>query len=285
MLSKIYLEITDVCNLNCSFCPGTRRPPRFISPEDFDTLTDKLVGKTEYLYLHLMGEPTLHPALGELMDIAAAKGFRLCITTNALLLPERGSVILSRAPSVYKISLSLHSAEANGFGGERFDRYVSDSIAFQRAAASLGIISVIRLWNEGEDGENSMNPLILNALRREYPDEWVPVRLGSRMAPKCYLEWGERFVWPDSFDSGIPSPDLGESRFCYAIRDHVGVLCDGTVVPCCLDRNGELALGNLFDGELDDILASERAVRLLSGFSNRRVTEELCRSCGFSARF
>ena len=111
-LKKVYLEITNVCNLRCDFCPGTRRPQGFLSPEDFSVLAQKLRPHTEYLYLHLMGEPLLHPQLPKLLDIAAGLGFQVNLTTNGTLLPQRAS-LLCQSPAVRKVSVSLHSFEGN----------------------------------------------------------------------------------------------------------------------------------------------------------------------------
>ena len=112
MLKQAYLEITNVCNLNCAFCPGTRREKRFMSPEEFRLLSAKLKGNAEFLYFHLMGEPLLHPALPELLRTADALDFRVNITTNGTLLPQR-SKLLATAPTVRKGSISLHSQEAS----------------------------------------------------------------------------------------------------------------------------------------------------------------------------
>ena len=82
MLKRAYIEITNVCNLRCSFCPGTGRKGEFMTPERFRRLAEKLRGHVKYLYLHVMGEPMLHPWLGELLAIAADLDFRTCLTTN-----------------------------------------------------------------------------------------------------------------------------------------------------------------------------------------------------------
>ena len=104
MLKRVYLEITNVCNLACSFCPGTTREGRFMSEEDLVRLLEKLRGETQYLYFHLMGEPLLHPSLGRFLTLAGEKGFRVILTTNGTLLPERGQTLLE-APALYKINL------------------------------------------------------------------------------------------------------------------------------------------------------------------------------------
>ena len=83
----------------------------------------------------------------------------------------------------------------------------------------------------------------------------------------------------------MTAPDGGEKVFCYGLRDQLGVLCDGTVVPCCLDHEGDIVLGNLFQEDLDAILASPRAQAIYRGFSDGKAAEELCRRCGYARRF
>ena len=137
-LRKAYLEITNVCNLACDFCPGTRRVPGFLSPEGFRTLAGRLRPHTDYLYLHLMGEPLLHPQLGVLLEEADALGFRVMLTTNGTLLRQREALLLG-SPAVEKVSVSVHSFEGNGGAGEDLEGYLDGCIAFARAAAGAGV--------------------------------------------------------------------------------------------------------------------------------------------------
>lgn len=133
---KAYLEITNVCNLSCSFCPGTRREKRFMTPNEFETLSRKLRGQVEYLYLHLMGEPLLHPQLEEILGIAARQGFRVIITTNGTLLDRRGELLVS-SQAVYKVNLSLQSFEGNGAAEpDGYVRLCADFAAKMSAAGS-----------------------------------------------------------------------------------------------------------------------------------------------------
>ena len=277
MLDKIYLEITNVCNLDCSFCHKTKRQKKFMSREEFDALTDKLQGKAKYLYFHLMGEPTLHPHLPEFLDIAKAKGFLPIITTNGSLLSLKGDALLDHIP--YKISISLHAPEANAAFCDK--GYLSSCIDFAKKAAEKECIIALRLWNLGSDADNSE---ILATLHEAFPGEWTQVRRGAgeRMAHKIFLEWGERFEWPDAIAAQNAQNDRA---FCYALRDHVGVLVDGTVVPCCLDADGAIPLGNLTVKNFEDIISSPRARAIYDGFSRRYAQEPLCRSCGFVKRF
>ena len=279
-LKKAYLEITNVCGLRCSFCPGTGRKAGFLAPEDFRTLAGRLRPHTEYLYLHLMGEPMLHPQLGQLLDIAGELGFRVMITTNGTLLPRRGGLLLA-SPAVEKVSISLHSFEGNEGGGALED-YLSGCLSFAGAAGAAGKKCALRLWNlDGEDtrGANSRNGEILGQIEGAFPKPWKAGHRGTTLAPNVFLEWGERFEWPDLNARERPP------RFCMGLRDQVEVLWDGTVVPCCLDHEGDIPLGDLYEQSLEEILSTPRARAIYDGFSQGRAAEELCRRCGYAGRF
>ena len=278
MFKRVYVEITNVCNLSCVFCPGTAREKRFLSPEEFRVMARKLRDHTRYLYFHVMGEPLLHPQLAELLAIAAEQGFRVCLTTNGTLLPEKAAVLLS-SPALHKVSISLHSFEGNN-GGDMTD-YLTAVWKFCTAAAEKGVLCALRLWNEG--GAQARNAGILSffsAAVGQKVENQPPDRAGNRrLAPGVYLESAQKFDWP--------APDAAERgvQFCHALRQQMAVLCDGTVVPCCLDGEGRMALGNLLTQELPDILNTPRARAIREGFSRRAPSEDLCRRCGYAARF
>lgn len=276
MLKRAYIEITNVCNLRCTFCPGTRRAGRSLPPEAFRELAEKLRGHVSYVYLHVMGEPLLHPRLEEILDIAAGLGLRVCITTNGTLLGERAPLLLA-SPALHKISVSLHSAEG---GGDLTD-YLTPVWDYVTRAAKRGTICALRLWNMGVEG--TRNEEILSFLEAKLgvpPLELPQPRHGSwRLRERLYLERAERFDWPD-----LDAPEAG-TKFCLGLRDQAAVLVDGTVVPCCLDHEGDVPLGNLLEQDLEEILRSDRARAVYEGFSRGRPAEELCRRCGFARRF
>ncbi len=272
---KVYLEISNICNLGCRFCPGTRRTPRVMSTAELEALLPKLRPYTDYLYFHLMGEPLLHPQLETFLHLAGNAGFRVILTTNGTLLAKQRHILLS-APALHKVNISLHAFESNDLAVP-FDTYLSDCFTFGQAANGK-MLTVYRLWNQG--GEDARNQQILDTMHRFFHDPWVRERLGTRIAERTYLEYGDKFDWPD-----LSAPEGSAAMFCHGLRDQLGVLCDGTVVPCCLDHEGDLALGNLFTQSMEDILAAPRAKAIYAGFSNRQAAEELCRRCGYARRF
>ena len=272
---KVYLEISNICNLSCRFCPGTKRPKKSLTEEELSVLLPKLRPYTDFLYFHLMGEPLLHKSLERFLELAGQHGFKVILTTNGTLLKKQQEMLL-RSPALHKINISLHAFEANDLAVP-FEEYLSDCFAFGQAAAGQKLV-VYRLWNQG--GENAQNTEILDTMHRYFPQEWIQERHGIRIADRTYLEYGDKFDWPD-----LSAPEGSGRIFCYGLRDQLGVLCDGTVVPCCLDHDGDLALGNLLTQNLDEILESPRAKAIYDGFSSREAAEELCRKCGYARRF
>jgi len=272
---KVYLEISNLCNLSCRFCPGTKRTKKAMTEEEFSTLLPKIRPYADYLYFHLMGEPLLHPRLERFLEMAGEQGFKVILTTNGTLLKSKQEMLLS-SPALHKLNISLHAFEANDLAVP-FAQYLNDCFAFGKASNGQKLV-VYRLWNQG--GEDAQNVQILDAMRKYFPGNWVKERLGTRIADRTYLEYGDKFDWPDL------SAAEGDSRvFCYGLRDQLGILCDGTVVPCCLDHDGDLALGNLLIQNMDEILNSPRAKAIYEGFSHREAAEELCRKCGYARRF
>ena len=272
---KVYLEISNVCNLHCAFCPGTQRMSHIMSEEAFASLLPKLRPYTDFLYFHLMGEPLLHPQLARFLELARQWDFKVILTTNGTLLTKQKEVLLN-APALHKLNISLHAFEANDLEVS-FQQYLHDCFAYAQAAEG-NKLTVFRLWNQG--GADALNNSILAELEAHFPKPWQESRRGIRIAQKVFLEYGDKFDWPD-----LHASDLGNKVFCYGLRDQIGVLCDGTVVPCCLDHEGDLSLGNLFQQELEEILENPRAKAIYEGFVHRKASEELCRKCGYARRF
>ena len=272
--SRAYIEITNICNRNCSFCPGTKRPHRAMTLDEFKTVAGALVGITDYIYFHVMGEPLTHKLLPDFIKYAAAKGFKCCITTNGTLVKSRGAELI--ASGVYKVNLSVHSFEEGE--DDEYNRYINELCEFADMASGAGVLTVLRLWNKGHDG--GRNDKTLEILKKRLDGEWKWGTRGARIRHKLHLEYGDRFEWPDR------EAPLGTDRvFCYGLRDHFGILSDGTVIPCCLDREGVINLGNVFETPLAEILDSERAKNILEGFDRRCAVEDLCRRCGYARRF
>lgn len=275
MYPRAYIEITNICNRACTFCPGTKREKRRMTKDEFAIILDKLQGITNYIYLHVMGEPLTHPDLCDFIAMADARGIKCGITTNGTLLEKRGDELLTSA--LHKINVSIHSFESGT--REEYLRYINSCIEFADKSSSHGILTVLRLWNRGFDEGRNIDTL---AILREYfrDGDWREGPNDIRIRQKLYIDYGDRFDWPDT-----SKEELGDRVFCHGLKTHFGILVDGRVVPCCLDREAAIELGNVFEDDLNAVLTSERAERMREGFKCKKATEELCRKCGYARRF
>ena len=274
MYQRAYVEITNICNMHCSFCHGHHRPLKQMTREEFSQVLQQLQGHTEYIYYHLMGEPLTHPLLPDFIRMAKEKGFHSMITTNGTLLRSRGMALLEAGAE--KVSISLHSFEEDNESGYR--SYLQQVAEFADMATKKGMIVNFRLWNRGADA--GRNDIVLDFLHDFFPDTWTENTRGYRFRDKLFLEWGDRFTWPDE-----KNPETQGQLTCYGMRSQFGILCDGTVVPCCLDSEGVINLGNLFTQNLGEILESPRASAIAEGFRNHKAVEDLCRRCPFAEKF
>ena len=282
---KVYIEITNVCNLNCNFCPKTSRKLKFMDRKCFEHIIKNVKPYTDHVYFHLMGEPFLNKELKQFLAISQENLLKVNITTNGTLIREFKDILLNSL-ALRQVNISLHSFEANE-ENISFNEYIDEIINFAKEASEkTDIITSLRLWNLDTkySASNNMNIDIFKFLEQNFElkcdlREVLKEKNSFKLKNNVYLSMGEKFKWPSLKDE-----ELGERVFCYGLRDQVGILVDGTVVPCCLDSEGSIALGNVFENTLEEILNSKRAMDIYNGFSGRRAVEKLCKKCGFINR-
>ena len=282
---KIYIETTNVCNLNCNFCPKTSRKYEFMDEASFEKIIKSIKGYTDHVYFHLMGEPFLNKNLKRFLEISGDNGLKVNITTNGTLINEVKDVLIN-STSLRQINISLHSFEANN-NCKDFSEYIYNIIEFIKEASSkTNIICSLRLWNlDGKyKANNNLNVDIFKLFEDEFNldvdiHEIFKEKNSFKLKDRVYISMGEKFKWPSLKDE-----ELGERVFCYGLRDQIGILVDGTVVPCCLDSEGSIPLGNIFKEDLGTIINSDRAKSIYDGFSGRKAVEDLCKKCGFINR-
>lgn len=285
---KFYIEITNVCNLSCSFCPQTKRPPDFIKVDTFSKILDEIKPYTDYLYIHVKGEPLLHPEIDRLLDISYEKGFKVNITTNGTLINKAKDKILMK-PALRQVNFSLHSFDGNQNSNNK-EEYVKNIISFAKDAVDkTNIFIALRLWNLDKDNatnsQRKRNSPILRIIQNEFKlnynieERFIPGS-GIKIMERIYLNQDIEFKWPD-----LKEEEDGGKGFCYGLRNQAAILVDGTVVPCCLDGEGIINLGNINNSHFSEIIESSRAKDIVNGFSNRKAVEELCRKCGYRKKF
>ncbi|MBD7944287.1 radical SAM/SPASM domain-containing protein [Psychrobacillus sp. FSL K6-2684] len=284
---KMYIEITSVCNLACSFCPPTARKANIIKLDAFNNILDQIKDHTRYIYLHVKGEPLLHARIDQLLDAAHAKGFKVNITTNGTLIKKNREKLLGK-PALRQINFSLHSFDGHE-GSENREKYLGDILEFVRDSRENNTIISYRLWNLQQDQVSDLvqrrNRETLEILENEYNldfkiEEKVQPGKGIKIAPNVFLNQDHEFQWPS-----LQAPEDDGKGFCHALRSQAAILVDGTVVPCCLDGEGVINLGNVNKTPFSEIIESERANALYDGFTRREAVEEMCRKCGYRQRF
>ncbi len=285
---KVYIEITNICNLACEFCPQTIRQPEFMKLEVFSNILDQIKSYTDYIYFHVKGEPLLHPEIDKFLDLSYEKGFKVNITTNGTLINKAKDKLLLK-PSLRQINFSLHSFDGN-HGLQNKDEYINNIILFiKEAVDKTDTLISLRLWNLDEDNitnlQRKRNRQILDIIESSFDLDYkieeivIPSR-GIKIADRVYLNQDYEFKWPDLKEI----EDEGRG-FCYGLKSHVAILVDGTVVPCCLDGEGIINLGNINKALFSEIIESDRAKNIVNGFSRRQAVEELCRRCSYRKRF
>ena len=286
MFEKIYIELSNICNLQCAFCPEVVREKKIMRPADFKKIALQAKPLTKQICLHLMGEPLAHPDFSEIMDIADALGLKIFLTTNGTLLKRHFEKLL-RWRALEQINFSVHSFFANPKKISLVD-YLSPILSFCNQAHEIKANYYInlRLWNlEKTNTQNDQNIQILELLNTHFQTqltEKIDVRLNKskKILNKIYLHFDTEFIWPDLHQALRSSEGT-----CYGLRQQLAIHANGDVVPCCLDKESILKLGNVHKSSLTNIMACERATQIKSGFERYELVEELCQKCQYADRF
>ncbi|MGN1338469.1 MAG: radical SAM/SPASM domain-containing protein [Candidatus Coprovivens sp.] len=262
MFKKVYVEITNNCNLNCSFCNGNKRRKKFIDIDEFKIILDKLDGFTKYLYFHVMGEPLLHPKINELIDLASQK-YYVNITSNGYLINR-----IKDNKNIRQLNISLHSFNVKN--NKSLDDYMNDIFDIVDCLVKNNTYIKYRLWVNCVDKDKIINKLV------EKYDVLIKNEKQYKLSDNVYFEVEEEFIWPN-----LDNDYYSKVGSCMGCRTHIGILVDGTVIPCCLDSNGIINLGNIYKDNLSDIINGDLFQTIKNGFLNNKKCHELCRKCNF----
>lgn len=272
---KVYIEITNNCNLSCSFCKNNKREKKFMTKNQFNTIVEKIKPYTKYVYLHVKGEPLLHPDLDEILKICDTNDLLVNITTNGTLLKNKQKVLLQHK-CIRQINVSLHCEQD-------LPNYYENVFSCCKELAKNIYISY-RLWTLNNYKLDKKSTIIVDKITDFYHLSTGTVEklyndASIKIDNNTFVDKENLFSWPDL------NSDDDSNGFCYGLKTHIGILVDGTVVPCCLDGEGIITLGNIYDNSLDDILNSNRTKRIIEGFKNNKCSEKLCLKCKFKNRF
>lgn len=273
---SIYVEITNICNLNCSFCSQDNLEKKSITTNQFEHILKEINNYTDYIYLHVKGEPLLHQNLDEILDLCEKYNKQVNITTNGTLL--KSSIdILKNSKIIRQINISLHS--------ENNKEHYLDEIFEVSKQLSENIIIVYRFWTLKNLKLNTKSTQIVEKIIKNYnlSTEIVDKIYSDeniKIANNIYISKDNLFIWPD-----LNNFYYKEQGYCHALKTHIAILVDGTVIPCCLDSKGIINLGNIYQEKFTDILNEQRTINIRNNFNNRKCSEELCKHCSFKERF
>lgn len=272
---KIYVEITNNCNLNCSFCSEISKVKKEMSEEEFETIINKIKDYTKYIYLHVKGEPLLHSKLDKLLKTCDDNNMLVNITTNGTLLKERKEILLNHK-SIRQINISLHS--------ENNKKNYFNDVFNTSNELSKNIYINYRIWTLNDSKLNKESTIVVNKIKNYYnlsTDFVDKIKSNNNITidKNIFLNVSNLFIWPDE------SLGLDIDAKCYGLIDQIGILVDGTVVPCCLDSNGVINLGNIYDESLDEIINKKISKDIIKGFKNNKSVCKLCKNCNFRERF
>ena len=271
---RIYIEITNNCNLNCSFCSEVLKPRRNMSLEEFEVILNKIKDYTDYIYLHVKGEPLIHKDIIEFINLADKYNLKVNLTTNGVLF-DKYAKELGKCSNLNKINFSLHSENNKS----NYLEDIFDNIKYLSKDTTV----IYRLWTLKNNELDEKSTKIVDKIKEYYnlSPETVDKIINTtniKISSTIYVDKDNEFEWPTINNHK-------SDGFCYGLTTHIAILVDGTVVPCCLDSNGIIELGNIFNTNLEDIINSDRYQNLLKSLRDRKPCEELCKSCLFKERF
>lgn len=277
MFKKIYIEITNICNLKCKFCPETKRNKMFMNVDDFEKIIHKTYMYTNLVCLHVKGEPLLHHKLQDILKILEKYNLKVNITTNGTLIKQQLE-ILKNSKSIRQINISLHSFTQNEMLNKQ---YLQD--IFESVEQLENVIISYRLWNLKNIDKNDVNNDIIKSIEEYYNIKGLKQQLIEneflKIKEKIFINQDIEFTWPD-----LNKEKIIEKGRCLALKEQIAILVDGTVVPCCLDNNGDIPLGNILEESMEEILAKSQSKKIKKNFENSVITCKLCNTCGFLKR-
>ncbi|WP_295069311.1 SPASM domain-containing protein [uncultured Fibrobacter sp.] len=294
-MNSVYIEITNVCNLHCSFCPCGKEPTNrtFMDSKLFETCIAGVqeIGATN-VYFHVLGEPTLHPGFVHYLKKLEQTPLKLTLTTNGTTIERTGRQILA-SPAVRQVNFSTHAYAE--LPRETAERYLQNVLDF----CSLAIIERpdlyinLRLWNVGAEEASSWNSYMLKRIHETFGVDITPGHFCSRhksfnITGRLYLHEDTRFEWPSIDERTGKALQTRDERFagtCRALDTHVAILHDGRVVACCLDHSGQITLGHIDKQSLAEIINNPIAQNIKEGFAQHELRHPFCQTCSFCKRF
>lgn len=280
--NKIYIELTNVCGLKCTFCPTKKSKPSKIDLDSFDTILLQVKNYTNIITFHIFGDPLTLSNLQDYLDITQKHNLKVEITTTGYFLKNFNLEVFLH-PAIRQINFSLNSYNKNEMK-ITLEEYLEPMFHLCNLKLQKKIHNFInfRLWNlDDTKSEDNFNKNIFALLEKQFNInlENINYEKSIRLENQILLDFDTYFQWP-SLQSNHHS-----HGFCHGLSSHIGILSNGTVVPCCLDGFGIINLGNILTEDLNTILTNDRSVNIINNFKKNISSELLCQKCTYKERF
>ncbi|WP_145980449.1 radical SAM/SPASM domain-containing protein [Helicobacter mustelae] len=265
---KVYIEISDICGLNCSFCPQQKGVRGKMSLLLFEKILSQIQGKTKLVSLHVLGDPCKHTDLSSYLDLLTKYALRADIVTSGYYLCQE----LLFEPCIHQVAFSLDA------GLDPKNPHKKDYLAKILEFCALHQMRQSKIFLNLRLQDRLLNPAVLEQIVRFFGVQIKEPHVYGRYKLREYifLVITKSFTWAD-----MSLKKSCDSRRCHAIKEQIAILANGIVVPCCIDAAGVIALGDVNVQSLQEIYHSPRSVAIKEGFEKGIAIEELCKKCNF----
>ena len=252
----------------------------------FESVIQQVKPYTKEIACHVLGDPLTQSNLHDYLDIIHKYGLKAMLTTSGYFLKKHSYETLFH-PCVKQINISLNSFNKNDTS-LTLDQYLDPvlDLCKEKVAREKELFINLRVWNLDEMmSERDFNDTLFTKLSKAFT---VPLSLDTiykerpksiRLENKVLMHFDDYFEWPS-----LSNQNYGHGT-CQGLSSHIAILASGKVVPCCLDCDGVIELGDLHEERLETILNNGRTRAMLEGFKEGKAVEELCRKCSYKKRF
>ena len=274
-IKRIYIEITNICNLSCSFCSTHHRENKMLSLDEFSSIIQDVKQYTKYIYLHVQGEPLTHPDFNKILHICDENDVQVQLVTNGTFLYKYLDIYSH--PSLRKISISLQSIE---YQAVNLEDYMHTLITFIDYSATFKHpIVEVRFWRN-DQYDLPKTKKCMDILNEKYTLSLTERNNHYRIKENIYVDFDNMFSWPD-----LENMPLEKNGTCLGAKTQIAILSNGDVVPCCLDTDAHVLLGNIFKNDLNTILNDEPYKKLVKEFNDHKIENPFCLRCTYRLRF
>ncbi len=274
MFKRIYVELSNYCNLNCIFCTPDTKNNRMLTYEEFAHVLEEIKPYTNEICLHILGEPLIHPHFFEIVKLINKNEMKVMLSTNGLQIIKLKDMLNEIRIDTWNISLHATYQLSNESRSIFFKELLPFIDEYQ---SKYNATFHLRLWADSNEIIFKNNVEIKNLLFRHY-EYYGEIKPRIRFRERIILAYEEEFTWPS-----LKTEEYSHG-YCLGTKTHIGILANGEVVACCLDAKGYTSFGNIFQKSLTEILNSDVFLKTNQAFKDNKCYLELCKHCTYKRR-